>query len=215
MTTFSMRVAIADDHPFVLLGTQHTLTLHNSIKVVGAVSNSTELVALLKSAPCDVLITDYAMPGGAYGDGSVLLSYLHNHFPNLKIVVMTMVNNPAILQQISESGVRCILNKADDSSHLIPALHVAFSGGRYFSPSFATIMQSLHMDKLSGSPAKELSKRELEVMRQYAAGNSIGEIAGILNRSKQTISTQKTNAMKKLGITRDVDLYKYLIDGGF
>jgi two-component system capsular synthesis response regulator RcsB len=54
----------------------------------------------------------------------------------------------------------------------------------------------------------------LEVVRLYVSGASINEIAEQLNRSKQTISTQKTSAMRKLGIERDADLFRFAYETG-
>ena len=55
---------------------------------------------------------------------------------------------------------------------------------------------------------KRLNKREVEVLRCFLEGMSVGEIADKLNRSPKTISTQKRLAFKKLGISSDSDLYK-------
>ncbi|MBH9673017.1 helix-turn-helix domain-containing protein, partial [Burkholderia contaminans] len=60
---------------------------------------------------------------------------------------------------------------------------------------------------------EHLSPRELEVIRLLASGMTVGEIAAHLHRSKQTISSQKSSAMKKLGIVRDADLIRYADEG--
>ncbi|MEA9982701.1 LuxR C-terminal-related transcriptional regulator, partial [Herbaspirillum sp. RTI4] len=67
------------------------------------------------------------------------------------------------------------------------------------------------------SPSEErgLTPRELEVVRLFVAGMTVNEIAGHVHRSKQTISSQKNTAMKKLGIERDADLFKYALEFGF
>ncbi|MFP3693768.1 response regulator transcription factor, partial [Burkholderia sp. SIMBA_048] len=59
-----------------------------------------------------------------------------------------------------------------------------------------------------------LSPRELEVARLFASGLSITEIAKRLNRSKQTISTQKAMAMEKLGVGGDAELIRYALESG-
>jgi len=61
----------------------------------------------------------------------------------------------------------------------------------------------------SRSPSKNLTMRELEVVRLFVTGLTVSEIAERLHRSKQTISTQKMSAMRRLGIRRDADLIKY------
>jgi len=61
---------------------------------------------------------------------------------------------------------------------------------------------------------RRLSRREAEVIRLYVSGRSVNEIASEFNRSKQTISSQKTSAMRKLGIKRDVELIRFAREMG-
>ncbi|TWC71705.1 LuxR family two component transcriptional regulator [Herbaspirillum sp. SJZ099] len=212
MKEFSVRLVVADDHPAVLVGTQHILGTAGTITVLGAARNSTELIALLDSQACDVLVTDYAMPGGEYGDGIALFDFLGRRYPSLKLIVMTMMDNPAVLRTLLAHGVRCILSKSDDPSHLIPAVHVAFSDGTYFSPSIAEMMR--HPGEKEPLARPGLTARELDIVRLYVSGLTVNEIAERLHRSKQTVSSQKSSAMKKLGIERDADLFKYAIETG-
>lgn len=103
-----------------------------------------------------------------------------------------------------------LLSKADDISHVAPAVQAAHVGRRYFSPTIATIVQSLPGTR----PSTHLSEREAEVLLLYAAGNSIADIAQQLDRCKQTISSQKVSAMGKLGLSSDADLFKYAAEMG-
>jgi hypothetical protein len=56
------RVVLADDHPFVLLGIRATFSTDESPDVVGEAGSAAALLTLLVSTPCDVLVTDFAMP---------------------------------------------------------------------------------------------------------------------------------------------------------
>ncbi|KWH08460.1 hypothetical protein WT59_21850 [Burkholderia territorii] len=217
---YKVRVAIADDHPAVVAGIKHSIA-SAGIEVVGDARDSTEIVALLKQVECDVLITDYAMPGGEFGDGLALFTFLTRHFPDVKIITVTMMDNPGVLRSICNSGVRCVLNKADDVSHLVPAIHVAYSGGRYFSPKVSAALETgaaRGKGEAGGRPRggrkTELSKREVEVMRLYVSGMKVTEIAEHLRRSDKTVSAQKMSAMKKIGATSDVELLKYALETG-
>jgi len=127
---------------------------------------------------------------------------------------MTMMDNPGVLRTLIALGVRCIISKSDDASHLIPAIHIASSGGQYFSPTVNAIVQTL--DKPPGEDNKNvnLSKRESEVIRLYVSGMKINDIAAQLHRSKQTVSSQKNSAMKKIGVASDADLFKYALEVG-
>ncbi|AIO28435.1 response regulator [Burkholderia cepacia] len=205
MDEFFVRVMVADDHPASALGMSQSLQGNSTIKLVGTVSNSTDLVAALDAQQSDVLVLDYVMPGGKYGDGLVLLSFLQRRYPALHIVTITMIDNPSVLRAIHSQGVSCILSKSDAISHLIGAVHAAYVGANYMSPYIKQLLQDIE----SEPTARALTSREIEVVRLFGAGYTVGEIAAQLHRSKQTISSQKSSAMKKLGIVRDADLIRY------
>lgn len=209
MDEFSVRVMVADDHPASALGMSQAMQGNSTIKLVGAVSNSTDLVTALDAQPSDVLVLDYVMPGGKYGDGLVLLSFLQRRYPALRIVTITMIDNPSVLRAIQKQGVNCILSKSDALSHLIGAVHAAYVGANYMSPFVKQLLQ----DGDAMPVARALTTREIEVVRLFGAGYTVGEIATQLHRSKQTISSQKSSAMKKLGIVRDADLIRYADEG--
>jgi len=206
-----IHVLLADDHPALLAGIKHELDCIPSIAIQGVARDSGQLVELLNSAPCDVLVTDYAMPGGAHGDGIMFISYLRRHFPDVKIVVFTTLDNPAIVQELSKLGVHSVLSKAHETSQLISAIHAVYAGARYF-PSEGIGASAASTKPRSAGP--DLTKRELEVVRLYVSGMSVNEIAAHLSRSKQTISSQKASAMRKLGIEREADLFRFAFETG-
>ena len=209
MDEFFVRVMVADDHPSSALGMSQALAGSSTIRLLGTVSNSTDLVAMLDEQQSDVLVVDYVMPGGKYGDGLALLSFLQRRYPALHLVTITMIDNPSVLHAIQRQGVGCILSKSDAISHLVGAVHAAYVGANYLSPFVKQLLEGTE----SSSGTRVLTAREIEVVRLYGAGLTVGEIAVQLHRSKQTISSQKSSAMKKLGIVRDADLIRYASEG--
>lgn len=207
----TVRVAIADDHPLLLAGLTHELRDQPDIRIVGAAKNSTMLVELLETQSVDVVISDYAMPGGSHGDGITLFGLLRHRFPNVRIIALTMMSNADVIRSLLAQDVNCILSKADSLEYLTTALYAALAGKRYLSPGIEAIVQR-HSIQGDASRQRHLSTRELEVVRLFVSGFTISEIAERLHRSKQTVSTQKMSAMRKLGIGRDVDLIKYGIE---
>lgn len=209
MNHAKIRLVLADDHPALLAGILHELKPLQSLEIIGTASNSTEIVEILARASCDVLITDYAMPGGQFGDGISFLSFLRRRFPDVNVIVFTMLDNPAITNEMSSLGIKAVLSKSDDVSHLISAIHAVKGGAAYFSP---TALSQAGPARTEGAQA--LSMREAEVVRLYIAGRSVKEIAEQLHRSKQTVSAQKMSAMRKLGIERDADLFRFAYETG-
>lgn len=204
-----IRVVVADDHPVIRMGIEATLDDISSIERVGSAADSTQLIALLDAHPCDVLVTDYAMPGGQYGDGMELIAFIRQRYPDLRVVVLTGMEKLALIRGLMAHGINAILSKTDDMSHLRAAIQATHIGRRYHSPRIANLLKAL-----PATSSARLSQRESEVIALYVGGDSINTIAEKLQRSKQTISTQKVTAMRKLGIENDADLFKYAIELG-
>ncbi|MCC8397576.1 response regulator transcription factor [Paraburkholderia sp. MMS20-SJTR3] len=209
-----IRIVLADDHPVLLSGIKHELSVLPTLEIVGTASESGELIALLKAAKCDVCVTDYAMPGGEYGDGMTLLSYLRRTWPALKIVVFTTIENSAIVNEIAKLGVQSVLGKSHDTGHLISAIHAVYAGATYFRTASSGSENETPAGSSTNSRKQTLTNREMEVVRLFVSGLSINEIAQRMHRTKQTISSQKTRAMRKLGIDRDADLYRFAFETG-
>ncbi|WP_025598336.1 response regulator [Burkholderia sp. WSM2230] len=209
-----VKVVIADDHPVILFGAEQALLKFPGIQVVARARQSTELIKTLQTTECDVLVTDLAMPGGQFGDGLPLIGYLRRNFPNLPIVVLTMLENAALLQRLRELGVTSVVNKSDDLSHIGLAVQHVSRHLEYLSPSVKASLDALRMNAGGRSDEVMLSRRELEVVRLFVSGMTIKEISEQLNRSIKTISTQKNTAMRKLGIDRDSELFQYAQSNG-
>lgn len=187
-----MRVVLADDHPTILAGLDAMLGRTPLLQVVAMADSSDALLRVLQQVPCEALVVDYAMPGGTHPDGLALMGFLRRRFPGLAIVLHTMQDSPAVLAQVQQLGIIRMVSKADASGHLAAALQAARVDGAYLSPAISAALGS-------ASPSVALTPREEEVVRLYVSGLSTTEIAAHLHRSKQTISTQKRSAMRKLG----------------
>jgi two-component system, NarL family, captular synthesis response regulator RcsB len=209
-----IKVIIADDHPVILFGATQALLKFPEIEVIGQARQSTELIQILQKSPCDVLVSDLAMPGGQYGDGMPLLGYIGRQFPSVRIVVLTMLENPALLKRLREVGVTAVINKSDDLSHIGLAIVHVMRGQEYIGPSVRIALDSMGLSASGQQRDVVLSKRELEVVRLFVSGMTITEIAAQLKRSIKTISTQKNTAMRKLGIERDSGLFQYAQSNG-
>lgn len=206
----TIRIAIADDHPTVLAGLQYLMSNMPGIELIGVAPDSTVLVDLLCKQPCDVVISDYAMPGGDYGDGISLFGFLQRRFPALRLVVLTGIDSVTMLRVILAAGVDVVVSKLDDPERLQEAILAAHGRYGYLSPAIQTIV-----GETKQAPSSELlSKRETEVVRLFAEGLSISAIGEKTGRSRKTISVQKISAMKKLGLASDAELVRYALLGG-
>lgn len=208
-----MRVVICDDHPVVLMGVKALLAGHGEgFHVVGEANNARQLLELLAVRSCDLVITDFSMPGVDHqDDGLNMLRRLRVAWPELPVIVLTMIRNPALLQSMLKLGVQGIVDKAGMMTELLQAIQAVSVGRSYVSARHkAEVGAPLRRaDAVAGLPVVALSVREAEVVRLYAKGMTVTQIADATNRSVKTISKQKTDAMHKLGLENNHDLLEF------
>jgi len=208
-----LNIVVADDHPVLLAGMEHLLQAEPDLAIAGLVRDSTELVDMLSRTPVDVVVCDFSMPNGRYGDGVTLLRFLQRRFPALHLVVLTGMESPMVLRSIQRAGVSCIVSKSDPLEQLVPAVHAASRRQAFISAEIARLIveDDPHDDV---QEVEALSKRESEVLRMFAEGLSVMQIAERVGRSRKTISTQKIAAMRKLGLQRDAEIFEYALTHG-
>jgi two-component system, NarL family, captular synthesis response regulator RcsB len=212
------RIVIADDHPVVMLGIRALLKDRSNMEVVGEASNSAELVALLATTHCDLLITDFSMPyEDDSGDGLLLLRRLRREHPTLPIIVLTMVHNPALVRGMLAAGVNGMVGKVAMMKELLLAIGAVMNGRMYICESMREdvgdrVASRTQVDVSQAAASNDpaiLSQREAEVVRLYAQGLTVTQIAEQVHRSVKTVSQQKNDAMRKLGITSNTQLFEY------
>lgn len=206
-------IVLADDHPIVTSGVRALLEQSPGFRVVAEATSPDDLLRVLDSTACQLVVTDFNMPGEQAADGLSLLQLLGRRWPDLNIVVLTQLANPGVLNNIARLGnVRGVVSKSDAMKELPTAVTAATAGRSYLSASVRKQIELTQGDSADSTPA--LSKREAEVMRLFALGHTVSEIARQLNRSVKTVSSQKVEAMRKLGVKSDLEFYAYAREHG-
>jgi len=197
-----MRVLLADDHPIVLMGVREIIERDPRFQVVGEAQSSSQLIDKVSQLRPDVIITDYNMPGDdQYGDGTRLVEYLRRHFPEPRVLILTVITTPQVLTWLYDLGISGVISKSAGLEQILVALDAFYREGHYPQDT---------PDGVSGDDADGFSQRlsqltvkEFEVLRLFASGMSVGEVAQSLSRSIKTISTLKISAMRKLDVDND------------
>ena len=206
-----LKVVIADDHPVVLVGLREVIQRDERFILAGEALNSSELVEQLALHQPALLITDFNMPGDeTYGDGLQLVEYITEHFPAVKILVLTMVGNQLIISRLLEMGVAGVIAKSHIYQEIGKALSALANDRPYNAPA-GPATSVMANSKVIDERFSTLSPREVEVLRLVVSGSSVGDIARQLDRSVKTVSTQKVSAMRKLEVLNDHALITYCI----
>jgi two-component system capsular synthesis response regulator RcsB len=184
------------------MGVREIIERDPRFKVVGEAMSSSELIDKISLLKPDVIITDYNMPGDdQYGDGTRLVEYLRRHFPEPKVLILTVITNAQVLTWLYELGISGVISKSAGLEQILVALDAFYRQGHYQQDQPQGAL-SEDADDLS-QRLSQLTVKEFEVLRLFSTGVSVSDVAHSLNRSIKTISTLKISAMRKLNVDND------------
>lgn len=213
----NVRIVVADDHPVISLALADSLNEIPEFTVVATARSGLELVAAVQEQPCHLIVTDFSMRSRTPDeDGLRLIQRLQRIAPQTPIVVFTMLSNSGILNQLCQVGVAGIVSKEESIEELVAiCVRALTEKGPILSESIGQRLRRNDVTMGGVGKTKGLSPKELEVVRMFALGLSVTEIARRLHRSVATIGTQKQSAMRKLNIETNAELLRYADEQGF
>lgn len=204
-----VRIAISDDSPFIIDSIRQVLSQDLADMSVETYPSQNEaLLEKLQSEPVDLLITDFNLTFDNSLGGIKKIQSICRKVAEAKVIILTSQQTVAILVDLLKQPIRAIVSKTDERSELIRALHHANSAhnGVYLSEKIRDLMGQ----NPANTEKETLTSSELEVIRLFAMGCSLTEIAQNRKRSVSTVATQKYNAMRKLLLSSNSDLIKYV-----
>lgn len=200
----SIRIIIVDDHAIMLDGLEALLCQKDGLTLVAKTVNANYALSYLRKEDADVLITDYSMPDMS---GIDLIAEAKKIKPDLKVIVLSMHDEPNLVEAIIAAGADGYILKKYAHSEIIQAIDIVALGGHYWSPEINQILvRSL---KKPQDPSMELSSRETEVLKLVILEMTTREIAEKLFVSERTVETHRKNLLRKTNSKNTVGLIKY------
>jgi len=196
-------VLIVEDHPIVRRGVRALVEATSSLEVVGEADNGFDAVELAEATCPDVVVLDLSMPQRG---GIETIAELRRQLPDVEILVFTLHQSDHLLEQALEAGARGYVCKAE-TDHLVPALEAVARSEAYFSPGVSEAVANSSGDE--AWDRRPLTRREREVVKFVAEGNSNKDIARLLKISVKTTETHRTSAMRKTGTNSAAGLTLY------
>lgn len=191
------KIVIADTHPIFLIGLQSIIlnTSAHAFEICGQADKVPDLLQIIDETRPDIVVANLSLPEGKYS-GIPFIRYLKKTYTTIRIVVVTHNNAPALVHILLACGVYCVISKQGSLKDIEQCLsNLSLNVPSSISPPNNSLL---------------LSPKEAEVLHLLSTGHTINSIALMLNRTKQTISAQKINAMNKIGVSSDSDFYDYL-----
>jgi len=214
--TVKLRIALADDHHLIRSGLKLLLSSNETLAIVGEASDGSAALALVDQLQPDILLLDLAMPGM---DGLECLRELKRLNLPTRVIVLTMYEDENYVLEAMLAGAQGYVQKSAIDTELFQAIENVAAGRLHLNEKSAKSALSLLLLERQKSDASSvsaaLSPREQEVLKLYARGFSLREIAEQLGLSVKTIDTYKTRVMEKLGFSKKNELIAYAVKQGF
>ncbi len=200
----AIRVLIVDDHPLMRRALTAAIETEYDLKVVGTAINGVHAQKAVAELKPDVILMDLLMP---VGNGFEAITAIHAAHPDIRILVVTSLEEEKGVLQAITAGAQGYITKAADSEELIEAIRMVYEGNSYMPPHIAakllTSLRDLSKEtEAESDPLDELTQREMEVFGLVAKGNSNAQIGEALHVSPSTVNVHIHNMMNKLGISK-------------
>jgi DNA-binding NarL/FixJ family response regulator len=206
------RLVIVDDHQLIIDGIKALLRDEESIQIVGEASNGKEAIEVIDLLETDVVLLDIDMP---VMDGIETSKILHQKYPKLAIIILSMHAEKGLIKNLVEIGVKGYLLKNSSRAEILKALNEVMEGNSYFSPEVTLSLLNKSIENGRRQAEINLTDREEEVLCLIASGFTNKEIGEKLFISHRTVDTHRTNLMKKLDVNNLAGLVSYAIKHGF
>jgi len=214
--TRKIRIVLADDHPIVLSGLRNLVRAESDFELLGEATSGFAALKLIREKRPDVAVLDISMPEL---NGIVLSRRLATDFPELRLLVLTLHEDRAYLNQALEAGVQGYVLKRSAAENLVQAIRAVMVGGLYIDPAivgrvFASKRATARL-ATNKNVAPSLTDRETEVLKLAAMGFTNKEIAARLDVGVKSVETYKARGLDKLGLKTRAELVRYASGQGW
>jgi DNA-binding NarL/FixJ family response regulator len=186
-------------------GTKQALERAGGFDVVGEAVNGGQVLPLVRRLKPDLVLLDLRMP---QMDGLTCLTKIHKEFPEMKVAMLSVSQDPELIQTALKRGANAYIVKSIDPDDLAGALRQALEGN-VFTTAGITEDPGERAAKDAG-----LTDRELGIIRAVARGLSNEAISKELWVAEQTVKFHLTNIYRKLGVTNRTEAARYAFEQG-
>lgn len=204
-----LTIYIADDHTFVRKGMSRLLKTFERVGEVGEASNGKELLAMTRQSPPDAVLLDLEMP---IMGGTETAKHLVDHFPDIKIVVLTMHTEEFFILNLMEIGVHGFLSKNAEPEEVERALYSVMEKDFYRNE---IVNKAMLNGVRKTQTTNKLSSREMEILLLICKEYTPMEISARLKISEKTFFNHRAHILEKIEGRGNVSIVKYAYQHGY
>lgn len=203
---------LVDDHAVVRAGVRLLLDARTIVSVVAEASSVDEALEASLDRDPDLIVTDLTFDG--LNGGGVVEAFVER-FPNARILVLSIVDDPSDIRRAIEAGAKGYLLKEAAAAELADAIARIMEGQRYVQPALGAMLAGEgSASSHETDPFAALTEREREVLDLLVLGHTNVEIASLLFLSSRTVETHRASIQRKLGVKSRADLVRFALGRG-
>ena len=209
-----IKVAIADDHALFRTGVKTSLSQRKDIQMIAEAENGMQLLNLLKHMKPDVVLLDIHMP---IMDGYTTLPEIKKLYPEMKVIMLSMNNDPSIITKMMEIGANSYLTKESDSETIYQAIRTCFEQEFFFNDlTNKALLNGLRTKRPAEALAPEvnLTDKEVTILKLMCDEKSTKEIAEMVDLSPRTVEAIRDKLKTKTGVKSMAGLVMYAVKAG-
>ena len=204
-----LKLVILDPHPVVLRGIKAYFKKNNSIQVIGAFEDINDFFSFIKENPIDLVIMEMELQNGS---AIKTIQKLKRLYPKIMVMIFTSQSQSKYQIDLIKAGASGYLSKKVEKSILIEAIKCVTIKGYHLTTNFELEINKNINPDYKKSFKKNISKREIEVLKFLMIGKRNNQIAESLGLSQKTTNTYKNRLMKKLCVNNEIDLYQQVLN---
>ena len=209
-----IKVIISDDHVLYRAGVKAALSSKNDIKVIGEADNGMHLLSMLQTLQPDVILLDIQMP---IMDGITALPEIKKNFPNIKVIMLTMLEDHSMITKLMELGANSYLSKTSDVEIIYEAIKTCYEQEYFFNSLTNNALLTNLKQRNIVTPQKivqqeaNLSDKEMLILKLMCLEKSTKEIADMVDLSPRTVEAIRDKLKVKTGAKSTAGLIIYAV----
>jgi DNA-binding NarL/FixJ family response regulator len=204
-----IRVTLTDDHVLFRKGLASIIREFEGVELVAESGNGKELIDQVAQLNPDVALIDLNMP---VMDGIRATAYLKEHFPLVRVIIVSMIDQPEYIVKLIRMGANGYLLKNAEPAEVEKAIKQVYSADYYFNErTSAALLDDLLRERAihKAAESQALSTREIEIIQLICKEQTNQEIATQLGISPRTVEAHRRHIMEKIGAKNTAGLILY------
>ncbi len=205
------RIMLVDDHPVLRRGLAQIINRHPALLVCGEADQASSALAMVEESRPDLVVVDLSIKAG---DGLELIKAIKAQHPKVFLLVLSMHDENLYAERALRAGAHGYIMKEEPSELVLSAIQAVIDGDVFLSDRMKRRMLEDFVEgprRIEGLSLRDLSDRELEVLRLVGNGFGTRQIANRLHLSVKTIESYRENLKHKLRVRSGSELVQQAI----